>query len=134
MAAVLGLDNETVEECLTEANEVGYVTVANYNCPGQVVITGEEEGIKDAEELLMASGAKRVIRLAVSGAFHSEKMKPAADEFEKYFDDYCRCHGVSEASFGDMVNDAVFKTRTFGNKKIERAILESGRGSNLTVN
>ena len=88
MAAVLGLDNETVEECLTEANEVGYVTVANYNCPGQVVITGEEEGIKDAEELLMASGAKRVIRLAVSGAFHSEKMKPAADEFEKYLADF----------------------------------------------
>ena len=49
------------------------------------------------------------------------------DEFEKYFDDYCRWHGVSEVSFCDMVNDAVFKTRTFGNKKIERAILKSER-------
>lgn len=51
------------------------------------------------------------------------------DEFEKYFDDYCRCHGVSEASFCDMVNDAVFKMRTFGNKRIERAILQSERGN-----
>lgn len=53
------------------------------------------------------------------------------DEFEKYFDDYCRWHGVSEASFCDMVNDAVFKTRTFGNKKIERAILKSERRNEL---
>ena len=49
------------------------------------------------------------------------------DEFEEYFDDYCRWHGVSEASFSDMVNDAVFKIRTFGNKRIERAILQSER-------
>lgn len=84
MAAVLGLDDASVEECLKEAQEIGYVAVANYNCPGQVVITGEEEALIDAEELLMASGAKRVIRLAVSGAFHSEKMKPASEEFANY--------------------------------------------------
>lgn len=88
MAAVLGLDDKTVEECLKEANEVGYVAVANYNCPGQVVITGEEEALRDAEELLMASGAKRVMRLAVSGAFHSEKMRGASEEFAKYLSEF----------------------------------------------
>lgn len=88
MAAVLGLDDQSIEECLKEANEIGYVAVANYNCPGQVVITGEEEALKDAEELLMASGAKRVIRLAVSGAFHSEKMKPAGEEFTGFLNGF----------------------------------------------
>jgi [acyl-carrier-protein] S-malonyltransferase len=88
MAAVLGLSDADVEECLKEANEVGYVAVANYNCPGQVVITGEEDALKDAEELLMASGAKRVLRLTVSGAFHSEKMRPAGEEFAKFLEDF----------------------------------------------
>lgn len=88
MAAVLGLEDSDVEECLKEANEVGYVSVANYNCPGQVVITGEEEGLKGAEELLMTSGAKRVIRLAVSGAFHSEKMRPAGEEFAGFLNGF----------------------------------------------
>ena len=88
MAAVLGLSDNDIEECLKEASEVGYVAVANYNCPGQVVITGEEDALKDAEELLMASGAKRVLRLAVSGAFHSEKMRPAGVEFAKYLEGF----------------------------------------------
>jgi len=84
MSAILGLDDVTVEECIKEAQEVGYVAVANYNCPGQVVITGEERALRDAEELLMASGARRIIPLAVSGAFHSELMKNAGEEFGKY--------------------------------------------------
>ncbi len=88
MSAVLGLDNATVEECLKEANEVGYVSVANYNCPGQVVITGEDYALKSAETLLLASGAKRVISLPVSGAFHSEKMRGAGEEFAKYLEQF----------------------------------------------
>lgn len=88
MAAVLGLSDAEVEDCLKEANEVGYVAVANYNCPGQVVITGEEDAIRGAEELLMMAGAKRVIKLAVSGAFHSEKMKVAGEEFAKYLEGF----------------------------------------------
>lgn len=88
MAAVLGLSDAEVEDCIKEANEVGYVAVANYNCPGQVVITGEEETLKGAEELLMTAGAKRVIRLAVSGAFHSEKMRPAGDEFAGFLNGF----------------------------------------------
>lgn len=109
MSAVLGLDDASVEECLKEANEVGYVAVANYNCPGQVVITGEEEALKGAEELLMASGAKRVIRLAVSGAFHSEKMRSAGEEFAKYLEGF----NLSDAKIPVITNvDAEITTKT----------------------
>lgn len=88
MAAVLGLDEEKVLECLKEASEAGYVSVANYNCPGQIVITGQEEGIKKASELLSAAGAKRVLPLAVSGAFHSELMKSASEDFATYLQEF----------------------------------------------
>lgn len=88
MAAVLGMEDSAVKECLKEANNAGYVDVANYNCPGQVVITGEETGIAKATELLSAAGAKRVMPLAVSGAFHSAKMKPAGEEFAKYLENF----------------------------------------------
>lgn len=83
MAAVLGLDDEKIVACLEEASSVGYVAVANYNCPGQVVITGESDALAKASELLSAAGAKRVMPLAVSGAFHSELMKGASQEFAK---------------------------------------------------
>ena len=83
MAAVLGLEDNKVLQCLKEVKN-GYVAVANYNCPGQVVITGEVEAIAKASELLSAAGAKRVMPLAVSGAFHSEKMKNASEEFAQY--------------------------------------------------
>lgn len=84
MSAILGLDDTTVQECLKEANKVGYVAVANYNCPGQIVITGEDYALKSAETLLLASGAKKAIPLAVSGAFHSELMKSASEDFSKF--------------------------------------------------
>lgn len=108
MAAVLGLDNAAVEECLKEANEVGYVAVANYNCPGQVVITGEDYALKSAETLLLASGAKRVIHLPVSGAFHSEKMKGASEEFAKYLEEF----SLNEAQIPVITNvDAKITTK-----------------------
>lgn len=88
MAAVLGLGEEELKKSLKEASSVGYVDVANYNCPGQIVITGDEDGIKKASELLTAAGAKRVLQLAVSGAFHSEKMKGASEEFAKYLQEF----------------------------------------------
>lgn len=86
MAAILGLNEERLLECLDEASKCGYVAVANYNSPEQIVITGENEAVKKASELLNAAGAKRVIPLAVSGAFHSEKMKSASVEFAKYLE------------------------------------------------
>jgi [acyl-carrier-protein] S-malonyltransferase len=80
MAAVIGLADEEVEEVLDQID--GIVTVANYNSPGQVVISGEVEAVGKAEELLADKGAKRVIPLSVSGAFHSPLMEPAKEELK----------------------------------------------------
>ena len=79
MAAVLGLDAEAVRKVCEEARHAGIVTVANYNSPGQVVISGESGAVSRAGELAKAAGAKRVIPLAVSGAFHSPLMVSAGD-------------------------------------------------------
>lgn len=79
MAAVIGLDPAQVEAICGLAQEVGYVGIANYNCPGQVVITGEPDAIREAERLLNEAGAARIIRLRVSGAFHSPLMQRAAE-------------------------------------------------------
>ncbi len=79
MAAILGLDDKKVEEiCADIINEV--VVPANYNCPGQVVISGSMKGIEEACILLKEAGAKRALVLPVGGAFHSPLMQPAKDE------------------------------------------------------
>ena len=81
MAAVLGLDDAKVEEiCKGITDEI--VVAANYNCPGQLVISGSIEGVKKACELLKAAGAKRALILPVGGAFHSPLMEPAREELE----------------------------------------------------
>ena len=80
MAAIVGLDDATVEQA---CKEVGGVVPANYNCPGQLVISGSVEGIDDACAALTARGVKRAIKLAVSGAFHSPFMEPARAELAK---------------------------------------------------
>ena len=80
MAAVLGLADEAIERICAQITEE-IVVPANYNCPGQVVISGSVAGIQLAEERLKAAGAKRVVPLAVSGAFHSPFMEPARTEF-----------------------------------------------------
>jgi len=82
MAAVLGLDDKIVEEvCASITHHV--VVPANYNCPGQLVISGSVEGINEACEKLKAAGAKRALVLQVGGAFHSPLMMPAQQELEK---------------------------------------------------
>ncbi|MBQ7823677.1 MAG: ACP S-malonyltransferase [Bacteroidaceae bacterium] len=79
MAAVLGLPDATVEEiCQSITNEV--VVPANYNCPGQIVISGSIAGIDTACEKMLAAGAKRALKLKVGGAFHSPLMEPARAE------------------------------------------------------
>ncbi len=80
MAAIMGLDDEIVENTCTEIQ--GTVVVANYNSPGQVVISGEERAVKEACDALEGKGAKRVIQLPVGGAFHSPLMEPARRELE----------------------------------------------------
>lgn len=78
MAAILGLPDETVENILADINDI--VVTANYNCPGQIVISGTIQGIATACEKLKAAGAKRALPLKVGGAFHSPLMEPARKE------------------------------------------------------
>lgn len=83
MAAVLNLDDAKVEEICKEVTASGQVVVAaNYNCPGQLVISGTKEGINIACEKMKAAGAKRALVLPVGGAFHSPLMEPARVELE----------------------------------------------------
>ena len=81
MAAVLGLEDEKVEEICTQIE--GIVVPANYNCPGQLVISGETAAVEKACEALKTAGAKRALLLPVNGAFHSPLMKPAQDKLAK---------------------------------------------------
>ena len=84
MTAVLGLDNETIEKVCAETE--GNVSVANYNCPGQTVITGEEGAVAAAAEALSAAGAKRCIPLKVSGPFHSSMLEGAGKKLREELD------------------------------------------------
>ena len=81
MSAVLGTDSELIEQICRETQ--GIVSIANYNCPGQIVITGEEAAVKAAGEALKAAGARRVIPLNVSGPFHCELLKTAGDKLRQ---------------------------------------------------
>ncbi len=78
MAAIVGLEDAVVEEVCAEIDDV--VVPANYNCPGQLVISGSEAGIDKACEILTEKGAKRALKLVVGGAFHSPFMEPAREE------------------------------------------------------
>jgi [acyl-carrier-protein] S-malonyltransferase len=81
MAAILNLDDNTIEAICKEISDSGEVVVAaNYNCPGQLVISGSIKGVNDACERLKAAGAKRALILPVGGAFHSPLMQPAREE------------------------------------------------------
>lgn len=81
MTAVLGLENDIIEEVCRHTN--GIVSIANYNCPGQIVITGEAKAVLEAAEALSAAGAKRCVPLRVSGPFHSELLRGAGEKLEK---------------------------------------------------
>ena len=83
MAAIIGLPDEKVEEVCSQISAEGEVVVAaNYNCPGQLVISGTVDAINKACEALKAAGAKRALPLKVGGAFHSPLMQPAKDELQ----------------------------------------------------
>lgn len=84
MAAVLGMDREMLENVI---NAVDGVTVANYNCPGQIVITGETSAVEKTSAVLKEAGAKRVLRLNVSGPFHSPMLKEAGEHLRKEIDE-----------------------------------------------
>lgn len=104
MAAVLNASEEVLEAGLNEGKKVGYVDVANYNSPAQTVITGDDAAVKAAGEYMIANGARRVVPLAVSGAFHSKFMQEAGTVFAEYIKDAELC----DASLSVITNvDAV---------------------------
>ena len=85
MTAVLGLDTETIEKICEET--AGTVSIANYNCPGQIVITGEESAVQAAAQKLTEAGAKRCVPLNVSGPFHSPLLVGAGEKLAKELED-----------------------------------------------
>ena len=83
MAAVLGLDAEKIEAAIAG---IEGVSIANYNCPGQIVITGEKEAVERASEALKEAGARRIVPLKVSGPFHSAMLEQAGEALGEVLD------------------------------------------------
>jgi len=90
MAAILGLDAKGVEEAVVEAGEAGVVVVANYNSPEQYAVSGEVAAVERAIEVARSKGAKRAMKLQVSGAFHSPLMEHTAGELTAYMKQFDR--------------------------------------------
>ena len=99
MMAVLGLDREPLQAACEAAADLGTVVIANYNCPGQLVIGGGKAAVEKAAALAKERGAKRCLPLKVSGPFHTPLMKPAGEALEDYF------KGVA---FGEMEIPVIF--------------------------
>ena len=93
MTAVLGLDREKLQQACRQAADAGVVEIANYNCPGQMAIAGDQAAVDAACEAAKAAGAKRCVPLKVSGPFHTSLMAPAGDALREKF---------KEVSFGEM--------------------------------
>ena len=109
MAAVLGASVETIQEALNKVSSLGLAQIANYNDPTQIVITGENEAIEKACELIKERGAKRVVPLAVSGGFHSKLMTSARDGFV----DFVKTLELKDATIPVITNvDAEPTTKT----------------------
>lgn len=87
MAAVLGLNDDVMIRLCDDLSSSGHVTTANFNCPGQVVLSGEENAVEEALEKAKALGAKRAVLLPVGGAFHSVLMQPAVTALTDILDD-----------------------------------------------
>lgn len=115
MAAVLNAPEGSVEKAISEASSVGYVDVANYNSPVQVVLTGDDAAVKKAGELLTEAGARRVVPLAVSGAFHSKFMENAGKEFAKFVSGL-DIHNAEIPVFTNVDANATFLSAEFKNK------------------
>lgn len=132
MAAVINLEREKVQECCAKAHqefegqELNVVEPTNYNCPGQIVISGDEKPVDRAIELLMEAGARRCIPLNVSGPFHTSLMKPAGDKLKERF---------LQETFHEMQFPVVFNTlgRTRQEDEAIPALLERQVQSSIYI-
>lgn len=101
MVAVLGLDRETLQKCVHEASDLGVVEIANYNCPGQLVIGGETKAVDKAAQLALENKAKRALPLNTSGPFHTSLLEKASMALENKF---------KEVTFHDMRLPVIFNS------------------------
>lgn len=106
MVAVLGLDTEVIEKICSDTP--GMVSIANYNCPGQIVITGEEAAVQAAAESLTQAGAKRCVPLKVSGPFHSSLLVGAGEKLAKELDSVT-IHDIQIPYIANVTADYVAK-------------------------
>lgn len=113
MYAVLGMDRDKLNECCEQARQVGIVNMVNFNCPGQIVISGEKAAVEKAQELAKENGAKRCMALPVSGPFHTEFMEPAGRALAECF---------AKADFHQMDVPVVFNA--IGREKSEDESIE----------
>lgn len=121
MAAIIGLSSEKVESACREASKEGVVVPANYNCPGQVVISGSVEAVRNAMAITKEMGAKLAKELVVSGAFHSPLMEEPKEELKKKLDStefndastpvYANVTGLPETS-GNEIKDLLYRQMT----------------------
>lgn len=110
MMAVLNLDRATLQACCDEASDLGCVVIANYNCPGQLVIGGEKAAVEKAAALAKEKGARRCLPLKVSGPFHTPLMAPAGDALRGYFQGVDFAQPQIDVIFnclGDVKDDSV---------------------------
>ncbi len=117
MAAILALDNDIIENVCSEVK--GEVVAANYNCPGQIVISGEYNAVKKACKILTEKGARRALILPVGGAFHSELMNEAKQELSQAINRakfnkpicpiYQNVNGVAETSLSQIKENLIFQ-------------------------
>jgi len=110
MVSVIGLEAPAVEKLCAEAAQGEVLTCANFNCPGQIVITGSIDACKRAAALAEKHGAMKAIELKVAGAFHSEMMKPAADELKKALSQ-CRINDIGNIAVIANVDAEYYKTK-----------------------
>ncbi len=123
MAAVLGLDDAKIKDLCDKAGAAGYITAANLNSPGQVVVSGSIEGIDAGEAIAKELGAKRYIKLAVAGAFHSKLMQSAADSLKTEISGF----GIKDAAIPVISNFLAGEVKTSG--QIQEALINQITGS-----
>lgn len=127
MAAVLNLDAAVIEDCL---KDIENVWIANYNCPGQIVISGTVEAVEKAGEKLKEAGAKRVLPLNVSGPFHSGLLKPAGDRLYEYLKNVeikkptipYVANYTAEFVYDDKDIKELLRNQVFGSVRFEQSI------------
>ncbi len=102
MCAIIGMDRETLQKTIDTLDPaLGYVAIANYNCPGQLVVGGEERAVDALSNAALENGARRAIPLNTSGPFHTKLLKAASEELHEYF---------KHVTFGDMQIPVIFNS------------------------